>query len=113
MSKESFEDIENQAVLFSALADSTRLKLIRLLARQQEPNALCVNALAHHLGVTQSAVSQHLKVLKSAGLVKGDRRGYRIHYFINHEAMKKAKQQISGALPDDIKPFENIRKEID
>jgi len=104
---------EEQAAIFSVLGDSTRLKLLKLLAQQKEPNALCVNALAHHLGVTQSAVSQHLKVLKSAGLVKGERRGYRIHYFINHEAMKKAKQQISGALTIDEKPSENIREVTD
>ncbi|MBN1191082.1 MAG: helix-turn-helix transcriptional regulator [Dehalococcoidales bacterium] len=104
---------EEQAAIFSILGDCTRLKLLKLLAQQQEPNALCVNALAHHLGVTQSAVSQHLKVLKSAGLVKGKRRGYRIHYFINHEAMKKAQQQISEALPIDGKPSENIREVTD
>lgn len=104
---------EEQAALFSVLADPTRLKLLRLLSQQKEPNALCVNALAHHLGVTQSAISQHLKVLKSAGLVKGERRGYRIHYFINHEAMKKAQQQISEALPIDEKHSENIREITD
>jgi ArsR family transcriptional regulator len=72
--------------------------LLRLLAQQREPNALCVNALAYRLGVTQSAVSQHLRVLKSAGLVKGERRGYRIHYFINQETLMQAQQHISSAL---------------
>jgi len=98
MIEKNTEEIEKQAELFSTLADSTRLKLVRLLFLQQEPNALCVNGLAFRLGVTQSAVSQHLKVLKSAGLVKGERRGYRIHYFINQEAMKQAQKQISQAL---------------
>ena len=55
--------INKSADIFSALADPTRLKLLRLLMQQQEPNALCVNALAYCLGVTQSAISQHLKVL--------------------------------------------------
>jgi len=87
------KSMDEQATLFGVLADPTRLKLLRLLARQREPNALCVNALACRLGVTQSAVSQHLRVLKSAGLVKGERRGYRIHYFIN-----QAQQRISSAL---------------
>jgi len=91
--------IEEQAALFSVLADPTRLKLLKLLAQQQEPNALCVNALAYQLGVTQSAISQHLRVLKSAGLVKGERRGYRIHYFISQEALAQAQEQISCALP--------------
>jgi len=90
--------IDEQAALFSILADPTRLKLLRLLAKQREPDALCVNALAHRLGITQSAVSQHLRVLKSVDLVKGERRGYRIHYFINQETLIQAQQQISSAL---------------
>jgi DNA-binding transcriptional ArsR family regulator len=93
------ENIEELATLFSVLSDPTRLKLMRLLSEQQEPNALCVNALAYQLGVTQSAISQHLRLLKSAGLVKGERRGYRIHYFLNEEALVKAQKQISDALP--------------
>ena len=93
-----YKSIDDQAALFGVLADPTRLKLLRLLAQQREPNALCVNALAYQLGVTQSAVSQHLRVLKSAGLVKGERRGYRIHYFINQETLIQAQRQISNAL---------------
>jgi ArsR family transcriptional regulator len=93
-----YKSIDDQAALFGILADPTRLKLLRLLAQQREPNALCVNALAYQLGVTQSAVSQHLRVLKSAGLVKGERRGYRIHYFINPEGLIQAQKQISSAL---------------
>ena len=91
--------IEEQANLFGVLADPTRLKLLRLLSQQRESNALCVNALAYQLGITQSAVSQHLRVLKSAGLVKGERRGYRIHYFVNQEGLIQAQEQISCALP--------------
>jgi len=99
MIENNSEDIENQATLFGVLADPTRLKLLKLLSHQQESNSLCVNALAYRLNVTQSAVSQHLKVLKSAGLVKGERRGYRVHYFTSQEAMKKVQQQITRALP--------------
>jgi DNA-binding transcriptional ArsR family regulator len=90
--------IEEQAALFGVLADPTRLKLLRMLLRQSEPNALCVNALAYHLGVTQPAVSQHLKLLKNAGLVKGEKRGYRVHYFVKREALIKAQELISKAL---------------
>jgi ArsR family transcriptional regulator len=93
-----YKNINDQAALFGILADPTRLKLLRLLTQQREPNALCVNALAYQLGVTQSAVSQHLRVLKSTGLVKGERRGYRIHYFINQETLIQAQQQIYSAL---------------
>jgi len=98
MKKKDTTSIDKQAALFGVLSDPTRLKLLRLLAQQQEPNALCVNAVAYQLGVTQSAVSQHLRVLKSTGLVKGQRRGYRIHYFINQKALAQAQKQISDAL---------------
>jgi DNA-binding transcriptional ArsR family regulator len=96
-----YKRIEEQAALFSVLADPTRLKLLRLLLQQREPDALCVNALAFRLGVTQPAISQHLKVLKDAGLVQGEKRGYRAHYFVKQEALKKAQEIISQTLEFD------------
>lgn len=92
------DETEDQAKIFGILADPTRLKLLKLLAGQREPNAVCVNAIAFKLGVTQSAVSQHLRILKSAGLVKGERRGYRIHYFIRRESLKRCLVATSAAL---------------
>jgi ArsR family transcriptional regulator len=91
------EDIDRQASVFGALADPTRLKLVRLLCNQHEPDALCVNALAAHLGVTQSAVSQHLRVLRAIGLVKGERRGYHIHYFVNHDMLNECLKLTAAA----------------
>ena len=92
------KNIEEQAAVFSALADPTRLKLVKLLCRQRAPDALCVNALAALLGVTQSAVSQHLRVLRSIGLVKGERRGYHIHYFVNREVLERCRELALVAL---------------
>ena len=89
---------EEQVAVFSALADHTRLRLVRLLCQQRDPDALCVNALAALLGVTQSAVSQHLRVLKAIGLVKGERRGYHIHYSINPEVIERCQKMMSAAL---------------
>ena len=94
----SEQDMDEQAAIFSALADPTRLKLVKLLCQQQEPNALCVNALACSLGVTQSAVSQHLRVLRSIGLVKGTRRGNQIHYFIYHHELERYRALILDTL---------------
>ncbi len=92
------ENTDEQAAVFSVLADPTRLKLVKLLCRQHDPDALCVNALAGLLGVTQSAVSQHLRVLRAIGLVKGERRGYHIHYFVNQDMLGKFQKLISAAL---------------
>jgi ArsR family transcriptional regulator len=92
----SQHETEEQAAVFSALADPTRLKLVKLLCDQRSDEALCVNALAARLGVTQSAVSQHLRVLKAIGLVNGERRGYHIHYFINRERLESCRELVSG-----------------
>ena len=98
MAEKKKKTIEEQAALFNVLGDVTRLKLLNLLSQQREPDALCVNALAYRLGVTQPAVSQHLKLLKDAGLVVGEKRGYRVHYFVKREALDRAKKVISQTL---------------
>jgi DNA-binding transcriptional ArsR family regulator len=103
--------IEEQAAIFGVLADTTRLKLLRLLSKQKEPNALCVNALAYQLGVTQSAISQHLRLLKSAGLVRGERRGYRVHYFVNQKVLARVQGQIMTALDFEMGEAEGTHQE--
>ena len=72
---------------FKALGDETRLQLVVLLAQQQPGQALCVGRLARELGVTPSAVSQHLRVLKDLDLVRGERKRYRIHYFLDQDRL--------------------------
>jgi DNA-binding transcriptional ArsR family regulator len=76
-------ETHNLARFFKALGDETRLRLVALLARQEPGNALCVGRLARELETTTSNVSQHLRVLKDLGLVRGERRGYHIHYFLD------------------------------
>ena len=87
-----------QAAIFGVLADPTRLKLLNLLCQQQEPDALCVNALVGLLGVSQPAISQHLRILKSVGLVRDERRGYHVHYAVVPEALKRYREQLSDTL---------------
>jgi DNA-binding transcriptional ArsR family regulator len=57
--------------LFHALADPTRRRILELVRDRQRP----VNDLAASFRVTQSAVSQHLRVLREAGLVRVRRAG--------------------------------------
>jgi DNA-binding transcriptional ArsR family regulator len=68
----------NAAVGFAALGDPTRLQIFERLARR--PSS--VGKLSERMAVTRPAVSQHLKVLKEAGLVavtqEGTRRVYRV-----------------------------------
>ena len=92
------ERTEEEVAVFKALADPTRLRLVMLLCHQPVSDALCVNALAGILGVSQSAVSQHLRILKNIGLVRGERRGYRIHYTIEHQTLDRCHEFFLTAL---------------
>ena len=67
-----------------ALADETRFKLIQLLLTQD----LCGKALAHRLGISEAAVSQHLKILKEAGLIDGGKRGHWTHYSVEKQQLE-------------------------
>jgi ArsR family transcriptional regulator, arsenate/arsenite/antimonite-responsive transcriptional repressor len=87
-----------QAELFAALADPTRLKLLQVLCRQNPPGCRCVNNLSLLLGISQPAVSQHLRVLKAAGLVTGERRGYRMHYTIDTDGFKRCRNILAASL---------------
>jgi ArsR family transcriptional regulator len=64
--------------IFKALADETRFNLLNLLLTHD----WCVGALARHMGVSEAAVSQHLRALREAGLVRGEKRGYWTHYTV-------------------------------
>ena len=90
-------ELETLSDIFKALADPTRLRLLKLLSGQSlvfcgedcdGETFLCVGALANKLAVSQSAVSQHLRVLRQAGLVKGERRGTFMHYSLSKEGFK-------------------------
>jgi DNA-binding transcriptional ArsR family regulator len=100
------EEIEELAEIFKALSDPTRLKLVKLLsecsAGECSGGALCVNALAHRLGVTQSAVSQHLRVLRQAGLVNGQRRGYHVHYSLDRDRLAQYRARVQETLGEDF-----------
>jgi len=87
----AMDEIHALAEVFKALSDPTRLRLVKLLSECSPGDcegALCVKALACELGVTQSAVSQHLRVLRQAGLVHGDRRGYYVHYSLDRNMLE-------------------------
>jgi DNA-binding transcriptional ArsR family regulator len=67
----------------------TRVKIIDLLKAN---GALGVKDISEKLGITPPAVSQHLKILKQAGLVRSERQGYWIPYSINEEAMEDCRE---------------------
>lgn len=68
--------MEDLVELFKALGDTSRLKLVRLLADDE----YCVCELVEILGCSQPSVSQHLAKLKAAGVVRERRQGQWTYY---------------------------------
>jgi len=64
------------AETFSALSDPARAKILYALAQEE----LCVCDLAEIVGVTESAVSHHLRILRALGLVQYRRDGRVVYY---------------------------------
>jgi ArsR family transcriptional regulator len=92
--KKQKNQAESLAEIFKALGDPTRLKIIRLLC-SKEP-MLCVGALAHELGISQPAVSQHLRILKNAGILRAHRLGLHVHYVFNPSMLHEHKEMIDA-----------------
>jgi len=87
--------------LLAALCDATRVKIILALS---EDNTLAAGDLAHVIGRSRSATSQHLKVLKEIGAVSSRREGNVVRYSlspdVNGEVIEKA-----------VSAFERLRVE--
>ena len=75
--------------IFKVQSVETRVKIIELLKAQGSLGAKDIGAT---IGITTAAVSQHLKILKQAGLVRSERKGYWIPYSIDEKAMENCRQ---------------------
>ena len=82
--------IEELAQLHKALAVPVRLRILGLIGER----SLCVNAITRCLEISQPAVSQHLAVLKRAGLVSSTKRGYTVHYKLDPERLAEFRQAL-------------------
>jgi ArsR family transcriptional regulator, lead/cadmium/zinc/bismuth-responsive transcriptional repressor len=69
------------AEIFTALGDPTRLRIVAALAGRE----LCVCDLAATIGVTESAVSHQLRVLRSLGLIRSRREGRLVYYALDDD----------------------------
>lgn len=78
-------DAETYAGWFKALADPTRIRILNLLARSEEP--VCVCDIVDRFPLGQPAISHHLKVLRDVRFVVAERRGTFMHYRVNHACL--------------------------
>ena len=83
-----------------ALGDPKRYGLLRMMSER----SYCVDALATRCGLSVSAVSQHLKVLREAGLVYGEKYGYYTHYCVDKNTLRGFIEELNGLLNMDRAP---------
>ena len=94
--------------IFKAIADQNRLKLLDLLLTHD----LCVGALAGRLGISKPAISQHLQILRRAGLVKGEKRGYWTHYTVERTALLELADAIQSKADQVFFPMVGCQKSV-
>ncbi len=84
---------EELAKLAWAIAHPARVRILRILLARQ----VCIcGELVDQLPLAQSTVSQHLKILKEAGLVQGEIDGPKVCYCVNAEALARLKTLVAG-----------------
>ncbi|NLL91393.1 MAG: winged helix-turn-helix transcriptional regulator [Ruminococcaceae bacterium] len=78
--------------VLKAIADETRMNILKLLLKHN----YCVRALADELNLTEATISQHLKVLREAGLLVGEKRGYFMHYVVERSVLHELAKEITA-----------------
>lgn len=71
--------METLVKVFKALSDETRLKILMIISSK----VICQKGISKHLQISDSAVSQHIKILKEANILTGYKEGYYVFYKIN------------------------------
>lgn len=87
--------MEKYAEMFKALAHPIRLKIVCGLSKKEECN---VSLMVEKLGVSQPTVSQHLNILKNAGIITGYKKGTQVCYKVTDEIAKKIVGVLEGEL---------------
>ena len=82
--------------LFHALSDGKRLRILEILRAGE----CCVCDLAGSLDIRQSLLSFHLRTLRDAGLVSDRKEGRWVHYALNEQALREARDYVNGLAAD-------------
>jgi ArsR family transcriptional regulator len=88
---------EELAALAKAIGHPARARIVRFLVRERDRTCMCGD-ICDELPLAQSTVSQHLKVLKQSGLIRGHVDGPRVCYCIDPRALQRLKALVEGLL---------------
>jgi ArsR family transcriptional regulator, arsenate/arsenite/antimonite-responsive transcriptional repressor len=98
------------AVLAKALGHPARVRIMRLLLAH---DACYCGQFVDELGLAQATVSQHLKVLKEAGLIVGEIEHPRTCYCASRERLAELHRLLGGVLDEAVELAEDRRRECD
>ena len=98
------------AVLAKALGHPARVRIMRLLLAH---DACYCGQFVGELSLAQATVSQHLKVLKDAGLIVGEIEGLRICYCASRDRLAELQALVGGILEEAAEPFDGRLRECD
>jgi DNA-binding transcriptional ArsR family regulator len=87
-------DAERLAEIFKLLSVEARIRIVQALKRR----AMCVTELTSQLGITHSATSQHLRLLRNVHLVNFQKRGLHVYYHLDVQNIKRLHRVISKLL---------------
>ncbi len=85
-------DAEKLAGIFKLFSVETRVRIVQALKRR----AMCVTELTSQLGISQEATSQHLRVLRDAGIVWFQKRGFHVYYALDKPNMASIHKAVSA-----------------
>jgi len=89
------EKLQYSTILMKALAHPLRLKILEYIDSQGIIN---VNKIYNTLQIEQSVTSQHLRLLRLAGVVSAKKEGKFVHYNINYSILSKAETAVNNFL---------------
>jgi len=91
---------ESETLLFKAIADSYRLRMLATLAKAAQE--VCVCDFTDAFPLNQPTVSHHLRILREAGLVTCERRGTWVYYQLAPDALERIDSAIDAVLPKKV-----------
>lgn len=90
--------MKNRSELFKIFSSEVRLKVFEYLLEGR----MCVSGIVDRLKVSQPTITQHLKILRQAGLVNAEKIGYWVHYSVNMAGLTRARNEL-GQFANDLK----------
>lgn len=108
MREQKLVEIDKASSILKLLGDKTRLTIMKLLQQEE----CCVCEFVEIFQMSQPSISQHLRKLKDAGLVKESRRGQWMMYAFNHDyEHAQYVHDLLASLPDQLYRIEELEKQ--